>query len=95
MTISELLRSASEKEDAVGADVIAAIMNADTLARQNLAGRHVITGGDVMRLGKVLALYGDMKPAGEGAEGFRKSVTTANGRPVVATQTDTGEIRAA
>lgn len=72
MTISELLRNASEKEDAVGADVIAAIMNADTLARQNLSGRQVITGADVMRLGKVLALYGDLKPSGEGAEAYRK-----------------------
>jgi hypothetical protein len=72
MTISELLRNASEKEDAVGADVIAAIMNADTLARQNLSGRQVVTGADVMRLGKVLALYSDMRPAGEGSEAFRK-----------------------
>lgn len=75
MTISELLRNASEKEDAVGADVIAAIMNADTLARQNLSGRQVVTGADVMRLGKVLALYADMRPAGEGAEAFRKPST--------------------
>lgn len=95
MGLSELLKSVSAAEDFGTAAVIASLLNADQLARFNMAARTQVDPSDVIRFGKVLALYGDMKPAGEGTESYRKSPTTLNGRPVVATQTDTGEIKVA
>lgn len=82
MSLSDLLKSISEKDDRAGADVLAVVMNADAYARQHLAGRNILTGGDVLRLGRVLTEYADLTPAPEGAEAYRKP-SASNVRPVV------------
>ena len=82
MGLTDLLKSVSAAEDLGTAAVIASLMNADQLARFNMASRTNVEAGDVIRFGKVLALYGDLKPAGEGAESFRKPAA-GNIRPVV------------
>ena len=83
MGLSDLLKSVSAAEDLGTAAVIASLMNADQLARFNIANRAIVEAGDVIRFGKVLALYGDLKPAGEGAESYRKPSGTLQVRPAV------------
>ncbi len=88
MGLSDLLKSVSAAEDLGTAAVIASLMNADQLARYNIAARTTVEAGDVIRFGKVLALYGDLKPAGEGAESFRKTSSgSLQVRPVVPANT--------
>jgi hypothetical protein len=82
MGLSDLLKTVSAAEDLGTAAVIASLLNADQLARFNMAARTNVEPADVIRFGKVLTLYGDLKPAGEGAEAFRKPASIG-GRPVV------------
>ena len=77
MGLTELLKSVSDKDDRTSADVLAAFINADCFARQQIAGRSAFDGADVQRLGRVLNEYADLnKPA----DIFRKQPPAA-GQP--------------
>lgn len=82
MGLTELLKSVSDKDDRTSADVLAAFVNADCFARQQLAGRSAFDGADILRLGRVLNEYGDLN---RGSDMFRKppSGSLQNQRPVV------------
>ncbi|WP_156406945.1 hypothetical protein [Bosea sp. Root670] len=60
MGLTELLKSVSEKDDRTSADVLAAFVNADCFARQQLANRSAFDGADILRLGRVLNEYADI-----------------------------------
>lgn len=85
MGLSDLLKSVSAAEDLGTAAVIASLMNADQLARYNIAARTNVEAGDVIRFGKVLQLYSDLKPVGEGSETYRKP---AGVRPAAPSSTE-------
>lgn len=81
MGLTDLLKSVSDKDDRTTAEVLAAFINADAFARQQLAGRSALNGTDVLRLGRVLTEYADLPPAPDSAETFRKPSAPANIRP--------------
>lgn len=82
MGLTELLKSVSDKDDRASADVLAAFVNADCFARQQLAGRSAFDGADILRLGRALNEYADLNRS---ADMFRKSPSSSlqNQRPVV------------
>lgn len=61
MGLTDLLKSVSDKDDRTGADVLAAFVNADCFARQQLAGRSAFDGSDILRLGRVLSEYSNLE----------------------------------
>lgn len=71
MGLTDVFKNIAEKEDHMLAEVLAAFVNADAFARQQIAGRSAINGKDVLRLGRVMSEYADMAPA-ETAESYRK-----------------------
>lgn len=81
MGLTDIFKNIAEKEDRTSADVLAAFINADAFARQQLAGRSALNGPDVLRLGRVLTEYADLVPAPESAEAFRKPSTVRPAAP--------------
>lgn len=79
MGLTDLLKSVSDKDDRISADVLAAFVNADCFARQQLAGRSAFDGADILRLGRVLNEYATLdRPA----DMFRKQQPAQNTRPL-------------
>jgi hypothetical protein len=63
MTLSELLKALPTDNDLESAQVLANILNVDRLTVQAIAGRTQYQPSDIVRLGRLLHLYDDLKPA--------------------------------
>lgn len=63
MSLGELLRAVSIREDTDSAKAFAAILNADRVTVRLLEGRQNFTADDVLRLGRIVSEY---KPADGG-----------------------------
>lgn len=82
--ISEVLRGASEAQDADSAQVFANVLNTDLHAMKTYNGTLTYQAQDTMRLSRVLAEYERMNSASMKG-GFQQRQPAA--RPAVSTQT--------